>query len=57
VVPNNRITVNGRLGYATSYEDSAPEMPYVNDKGVITNGPNNPIWQGRIWDSRSTVTP
>ena len=50
-VPNNRITVNGRLGYATSYEDSAPELPYVDDNGKITNGPNNPIWQGRIWDS------
>ena len=50
-VPNNRITVNGRLGYATSYEDSAPALPYVDDNGAITNGPDNPIWQGRIWDS------
>jgi hypothetical protein len=49
-VPNNRVTVNGRLGYATSYEDSAPALPYV-ENGVVTNGPNNPIWQGRIWDS------
>jgi len=49
-VPNNRITVNGRLGYATSYEDSAPALPYV-DNGVVKNGPENPIWQGRIWDS------
>ena len=50
-VPNNRVTVNGRLGYATSYEDSAPEMPFVDNNGAVTNGPNNPIWQGRIWDS------
>ena len=50
-VPNNRITVNGRLGYATSYEDSAPALPYVETDGAVTNGPNNPIWQGRIWDS------
>ena len=49
-VPNNRVTVNGRLGYATSYEDSAPALPYM-ENGVVTNGPNNPIWQGRIWDS------
>jgi len=50
-VPNNRITVNGRLGYATSYEDSAPALPYVDTDGTIKNGPENPIWQGRIWDS------
>jgi len=51
-VPNNRITVNGRLGYATSLENSAPAFPWVDDKGVIQTDPNkNPIWQGRIWDS------
>ena len=50
-VPNNRITVNGRLGYATSYEDSAPALPYVDTDGTVKNGPENPIWQGRIWDS------
>jgi hypothetical protein len=49
-VANNRVTVNGRLGYATSYEDSAPALPYI-ENGAVTNGPNNPIWQGRIWDS------
>jgi hypothetical protein len=42
--PSARVIVNGRLGYADSYEDSAPEMPSV-DGGI------NPIFQGRIWDS------
>ncbi len=42
--PNARVIVNGRLGYADSYEDSAPELPSV-DGGI------NPIFQGRIWDS------
>ncbi len=42
--PNARVIVNGRLGYADSYEDSAPEMPSI-DGGI------NPIFQGRIWDS------
>jgi hypothetical protein len=42
--PSARVIVNGRLGYADSYEDSAPEMPSI-DGGV------NQIFQGRIWDS------
>ncbi len=42
--PSARVIVNGRLGYADSYEDSAPEMPSVD-------GSINPIFQGRIWDS------
>jgi len=42
--PNGRVNVNVRLGYADSYEDSAPELPSV-DGGI------NPIFQGRIWDS------
>jgi hypothetical protein len=42
--PNGRMNVNLRLGYADSYEDSAPELPAV-DGGI------NPIFQGRIWDS------
>ena len=42
--PSARVNINGRLGYADSYEDSAPELPSVD-------GSINPIFQGRIWDS------
>ena len=42
--PNARVVINGRLGYADSYEDSAPALPST------VPGPN-PIFQGRIWDS------
>ena len=44
-VPNNRITVNGRLGYATSYEDSAPALPYV-ENGVDHEWPQQPHLAG-----------
>ncbi|MCU1324656.1 MAG: TonB-dependent receptor family protein [Bryobacterales bacterium] len=43
-VVNNKTTINGRLGYATSIEDSRPLLPSVD------SGPNS-IQQGRIWDS------
>jgi hypothetical protein len=42
--PNGRTSVNARLGYATSIEDSSPILPSVD------SGPNS-IQQGRIWDS------
>src|SRR5436190_8257865 len=42
--PNGRTSVNGRIGYATSIEDSSPILPSVD------SGPNS-IQQGRIWDS------
>ena len=57
--PSATVNINARLGYADSYEDSAPELP------SMVPGPN-PIFQGRIWDSTvhshsvavtSTITP
>ncbi len=42
--PSGRTTINGRLGYATSIEDSSPALPSID------SGPNS-IVQGRIWDS------
>ena len=43
-VANDKTTINARIGYATSYEDSRPLLPSVD------SGPNQ-IQQGRIWDS------